>query len=917
MSDQGKLDRFVNRVLNKPYVTLFITLLVTVLSLTQLVDFKTGKALLELDASVDSLLPRKDPGREYFEHVKTVFDGGGTILIALVDENDMFTSPNLETLKTLSEELENLDMVRRVSSLSLSLNIRGEGDELLIQPFYDDVPTEQAALEDLKKRALSDPIYAGNLVSKDGRIAIIVVNLLDIPEKELLDSKIDERVSALAREKWTHGEVWITGASHIKSQMSEVMIHDVTTVVPLAALLMALVALISFRSLRGVLIPVLSIGVATVVTLAFMALVFDTLNQVSIAVPSLIIVVGFSYGIHVMSCYYDALRHNTVPEGESIARYVLKDTFAPIMYTGITTAVGFYSLGTSSISAIQEFAVAAGTGVCITMLVSVTFAPAALQILARPKKVFEGSEDTALDRAFVKLAQFNIKHAKKIFAFNILVVILCLLAVPNINIGTDLVNSFKETSEVRKDFYAVNENLQGANGFDIVFETSVIEGFKEPANLKVIEALQEWLKQQPGVGGSTSIVDYIKVIHKGLSGDENSYRIPDSSQTVDQLLAVGGNPELKDFASHDYQTARVMVRLKVVNSSDVIQLGDKIDAYLKDHAPQHLRGQITGNSYLVAKTMDNIAFGQAMSILSAFIFIYLILALIFMSFKAGFIALLPNIVPVLIFFGILGWSGVALNVTTGLVACIVLGIAVDDTIHLMAQFNKFGKLAGDQNKGIELSLKHVGRPVTYTTVALCLGFLTMLMSDMQTQIEFGVLSAVTLFFGWISDVTLTPAIATRMKIVTLFDVMALNLGPNPTQSIPLFSGLSDTQARIATLLGSLKKYKQGDTIFKIGDKGNNMFVVIDGVLRVSLDGDNGPIHLKDIRRGDIIGEVALYHGARTANVTADTDVELLEITKSDLEIIQRRNPKIAAQLYANLNKIFANRFADVTARLPA
>jgi hypothetical protein len=346
-----------------------------------------------------------------------------------------------------------------------------------------------------------------------------------------------------------------------------------------------------------------------------------------------------------------------------------------------------------------------------------------------------------------------------------------------------------------------------------------------------------------------------------------------------------------------------------------MELAIRIEEYFEEHVPRHLNPSLTGNTYLLAKTMDDIAIGQAISIATAFIIIYFILAILFTSAKAGLIALIPNAIPVLMYFGILSLSGIDLNVTTGLVACIVLGIAVDDTIHLMAHFNRSAKLYGDEATGVRHALKTVGRPVTYTTLALCLGFLCMLMSDMQTQVEFGVLAALTLLGAWVVDVTFTPAIAGKMKVVSLWDVLSLDLGKNPHKTIPLFFGLSQTQARVASLMANLKTYGRGDQIFEVGEKGNNMFAVIDGELQVSLPGDKAPVVLAELGRGSIIGEVAIYHGERTANVHALSEVRLLEITRQDLENIQKRYPKIAAVLYANLNEVFANRVADLTGRL--
>jgi hypothetical protein len=331
--------------------------------------------------------------------------------------------------------------------------------------------------------------------------------------------------------------------------------------------------------------------------------------------------------------------------------------------------------------------------------------------------------------------------------------------------------------------------------------------------------------------------------------------------------------------------------------------------------PSHLAATVTGNTVLISRTMDAIALGQALSLGTAFLIIYAILVALFASFRVGFVALIPNALPVLIYFGILGWSGVTLNTTTGLVACLVLGIAVDDTIHLMAHFNAAAKRYADEGKGIVGAVRNVGRPVTYTTVALCLGFLCLLASSMNGQVEFGWLAALTLAVAWLVDVTFTPAIAGRMRIVTLWDILTLDLGEDPHKSIPLFAGLREAQARIAALMATICHLPEGSQLFKVGESGDEMYVVIDGELVASIATENGKLQLSEQRRGDVIGEVALFEGTRTADVHATTDVRLLRLTLADLQRLKRRYPRIGAQLYANLSQVLADRVTSLTRRV--
>jgi hypothetical protein len=210
---------------------------------------------------------------------------------------------------------------------------------------------------------------------------------------------------------------------------------------------------------------------------------------------------------------------------------------------------------------------------------------------------------------------------------------------------------------------------------------------------------------------------------------------------------------------------------------------------------------------------------------------------------------------------------------------------------------------------------HVGRPVSYSTTALCLGFLALSFSSLRQQAEFGVLAAITIFLGWCCDLTFTPAIASRTRIVTLWEVLTLDLGANPQLAIPIFKGMSKTQARIVALMTQIVHARAGERLIQLGQKGDGMFVVIEGRLRSSVEADGHTVPLNSHGRGDVLGEVGLFYGERTANVDCETDVRLLRLDQANLARLQRRYPRTSAQLFRNLSDVLAGRLAAVTARV--
>jgi len=292
-----------------------------------------------------------------------------------------------------------------------------------------------------------------------------------------------------------------------------------------------------------------------------------------------------------------------------------------------------------------------------------------------------------------------------------------------------------------------------------------------------------------------------------------------------------------------------------------------------------------------------------------------LLSALFTSFRVGLLALLPNIIPIFLYFGTLGFSGVPLSPTTSLIACIVLGIAVDDTLYYFARFNADAQRLASERKATVSALRTVIRPVTYSSVALVLGFLVLTASGLQNQVQFGALAAFTIAVAWLADLTFTPALASGVRIVTLWDVLRLDLGREPQKSIPLFADLSLRQARVFALLSHIQHCKAGERVMSEGDRAGDIYVVIDGQLRAWVRRKGEDVDLSQMRRGAVMGEVGHFAKRRTANVDAVSDVRLLRFDNDDLERLRRRSPRIAALVFRNLNRIQAQRLAQTTQML--
>jgi predicted RND superfamily exporter protein len=904
------MERLARLITGRPLLTLLAVVGVTVLAISGMVDLASGELRLRLDPSTARIIPEEGRARLFYEEMRRRFGNDDTLTVALVAD-DVFCADVLRRVARMTERFGKVSGVRRVLSLSTAPNVRGVEGELSMEPFYRAGEDDPATLAALRRDVLESPIFAGTLVSADGRGTAILVELVPMSDAEFLEAGVDRRLALIAEEERGPTEIWITGPPRLRAETSRTLLSDLRFVIPAAFGVAAGVALLAFRTVRGVLVPTGTVVVALIWTLGAVAWSGRPLNLVTTILPPLVLTIGLTYAIHVLADYYQKAREDR----ESAARAALEEVALAVLLTALTTCVGTLSLAVSPISAVREFGIFATVGVVATLVSALTFAPAVLQLLPIPARGRPSLSDARWGRTFEALARFDLRHARPILAASLVLAVLAFYGSGRVRVSNDLVQNFRPDAPVRADFEAVNERLGGANPIFVVLETDLRDGFKQPENLRTVEALQEWLRAQPRVGTASSLVDHLKVVHWAFHDNDPAYlTIPETASLTDQLLFFGGSRELQRFVDVRYQITRILVRAEVIDS---IGLGDLVARIRERLAqlPPHIRGEVTGSSVLMTQAIDEIARGQVQSLSLAFLLIYGILVLSFMSFRVGLIALIPNAMPVLFYFGAMGFTGIPLNTTTSLVACIVLGIAVDDTIHFVARFNQLARERGDEQRGAIETMRLLGKPVTWTTVALCLGLLTLTLTNLRSQVQFGTLGALTLFVAWALEMTMTVALCGQLRIVTIWDLLKLDLGHDPQSAIPIFRGLRRSQAKVVALMATLLQVEKGQRLFRDGEAGDALYVVLDGQLQASIERPGGRRMLGRALRGDLVGEVGPFHGRRTADVDAVEETRLLRLTAADLERVRRRYPRIGATVYRNLSELLAHRVADSTLRI--
>ncbi len=353
------------------------------------------------------------------------------------------------------------------------------------------------------------------------------------------------------------------------------------------------------------------------------------------------------------------------------------------------------------------------------------------------------------------------------------------------------------------------------------------------------------------------------------------------------------------------------LRTSLSGSRETAELVKQIQTYASVVFPRGVEVQLTGTLVVMSSISDRILQGQVESTALAFGIIFVLLSLMFLSVRVGIVAMIPNIVPNVLFFGVMGLGGIELNLATSIIAAVALGISVDDTVHYMARLNRLVKTSTSQRDALLTALGLIGRPVIATTLTLAAGFLVMMTSNFVIISAFGWLTAMTMLIAMVCNLLLLPAILATVPVVSVWDLASSRLGTRPHMTIPLFHGLGRFGVRLVVLLGRLRTFSRGESLARKGEEGHEMYLLLAGSAEVRLEGGT---HIS-LSRGGIVGEMALLRRSlRGADVVATSKVEALVIDKDFLRRLQIRYPRLAAKFFLNVARILSDRLEEANRR---
>ncbi len=889
----------------------------------------TFAARVRIESSIESTLPAGSPDVRFYDRIRETF-GSDEIGVVGLRSTDLFGKDTLEKIRRITTALENLEGVDRV--LSLTNAVDPSQDAFRPPPLIVQIPPTAKQRAYLEKLIATTPLYGINLVAPDLRGTAINIFFENLSDVRYADLQIDQKIQDIMAAENGPEELFYTGSSHIKQEATASMRRDLYVFTPAALLLVLATLWVSFRRIRAVVAPMITVLVALVWTLGVMGLAGKSINLGTFVLPPLLLVIGSSYAIHVLARYYERLAIDAT--NELAVRETLARVWSPLAISAGTTVIGFGALAVNRITAIRELGFFSVAGIIFLAITCLALLPAILVVWGESPRASSDAppQSSQLRLLLSRLGSHAYDSRWLVIGAALGVAVVALFGLREIRTDSDFIGYFDPDSRVRSDNEAINRYIVGSNPFYLVIESDTPGTLERWEVLKKIKELQQYLTTLPGVTGSVSIVDYLELIERGTFSGEEDFTIDEDGNLVpfEQRAPFWEDPNslapllnlirknagsFANVITPDFATGNILVRTSLSGSRATEATLDTIRAHIADTFPGNLRVTPTGTLVLMTGTTSEIVVGQIRSLSLALLVIFAAMSLMFLSVRVGLLAILPNALAIAVFYGLLGWTGIYLNLGTSLIATIALGIAVDSTIHFMTDFSRNARKDPDQRAALAATMAGVGVPVVFTTVALLLGFLTFAASSFVPIRQFGQLTAMTLAAALLANMILLPALLATTRIITLSDLVGLKLGDDPTQTVTLLAGLRPTQARVVILMGKLQRFAPGEAIVRQGDSGRNMYVILDGDADVWAADGSQRRKVAEMHRGEAFGEMALVRNEeRTADVIAVGEVEALVIDANFLERLQKRYPRIASRVLTNMTRILSDRLERMTGR---
>ena len=765
--------RYAEQLLRVRWLTLGAFAIVIVLSVV-------GMKRMVKETSFDDYFIEDDPMLVKTDEFKSHF-GNDYYVGVLTQCDNHFTKQNLTTLRALSNELlDSLSYADKVTSLTDIEFMVGSDEGMTIEQIVpDEIPDDGSPeMDSIRARAYSKPHVARKLISKDGQLSWIMLKLRAFPKDsvwkktstvapDIITGEEVERIIKKPQYASLHpkgtGMPYVTHCKtvYIGKEMGRLMI--------IATLICMVVMLCMTRSLRGVVAPIISVIGGLFITYGIAGFTQMYVDSTVLMIPTILsFAVAIAYNIHIFSYFRGRMRIHG--ERQQAIVETIKEIGWSVFFCGFTTLVSLLSFLVIPIRPMHCVGIISSMSVLFVLLTSLIVTPVLLSFgkNQRPIEGFTEDSDTRWTKAMVTLSDKVLRNPKKIgYSFLIVCILLC-VGLWKIEAAFDIERTMGTKVDYVKEVLDVgNSELGSLYSYDLIVELSDNDEAKEPLNLQKLDKLQHKVDGYDLTKRSTSILDILKDLNQTLNnGDTAFYRIPDSEEEVAQMILLyenAGGTESEYWVDYDYRRLRLMIEISDFNSAQVERELARIQADAEQLFPD-AKITVVGNIPQYVTMMQYLVRGQMLSFVISILIIGVILMIAFQSIRVGLIGLVPNLMPAIFVGGYMGWAGIPLDMMTATLLPMMLGMAVDDTIH----FINHSKLEFDRTYNYQTAIRRtfrvVGVAIVITSIITSAVFASFCSSACTMCLNFGLTAIIGIMSALAADLLVTPILVNKCKV---------------------------------------------------------------------------------------------------------------------------------------------------------
>ena len=749
-----KLGKFL---IAHPKIVLFGLIALAFLAIYPAMNIRT-------DFNLEGFYPEDDIVIEDYQLLEDEFGRDDTSILIGFKTDSLFTENVLSDLYLITERLNRIEFLVDVISIWDAQQIQSRNGSLTFLNYLEKDNLDSADLQLVKDQLTNDPFAAGFLVNREGTATSIVLQIDDelntYPNRNQIINDIEEILADFQIEYEFH----TSGIPYFRNQYVNLLNGEIVAYIALSSILIILLLWYLYRTIWGILFPMIIVWTTLLFTIAIMQLTGGYLEIMSSTIAPILLCVGVADAIHMISKYDDA-RQSGMLKNLSIIE-MLKTLGNATFLTSVTTAIGFASLISSTVMPMQKFGIYTAVGVLTAYLITIIFLPAALSFSRKKRVVNEksGSLYPLLLTWLTKISALNRIHYRKILVLAAIMTIIFGIGLGSVDVNGKIFDDIGEDTKLMQDSRFFSEEIAPQFNIEFIIDTGSADGVLSADLLKRLDEFEDKLLSYQEIDRVSGLHTLMREI-EGVMSESGDNILPDTDEAVAQyalLMEINEGEQIFNLTDFDYRKVRITAFVEDAGSKRINEIRNGINNEIRILFPNE-PVTVTGTTILSADLTEKIVYSLAWSIIIALVAITMIMALLFKTPKMVIIALVPNLLPLIVVGGVMGFMNVDIKPSTAVIFTIALGIAVDDSIHYLARFRIEYLKRKAMLPALTATTIRTGRALVITSLILIAGFGTLITSAFTSTAMMGILVCTTIFAALIADLFVLPSLFYLLK----------------------------------------------------------------------------------------------------------------------------------------------------------